>query len=96
MPWGIGSYARDSEAQSRVTRFHPEEIEELARLEHRRWREERLAHGWIAGDPRDDERRVHPDLVPYDELPEQSREYNRVAALDMIPILEDAGFAVIR
>lgn len=79
-----------------MTRFHPEEIEELARLEHRRWREERLAHGWIAGDPRDDERRVHPDLVPYDELPEQSREYNRVAALDMIPILEDAGFAVIR
>lgn len=33
---------------------------------------------------RDDEHRIHPDLIPYDELSEQSREYDRVAARGII------------
>lgn len=49
-----------------------------------------------AGSPRDDERRIHPDLVPYDLLSEQSREYDRVAARTVLAILERAGFAVVR
>lgn len=86
----------DVPSRERVEEFTPEEIEELAFLEHRRWRNERLRHGWIAGSPRDDERRIHPDLVPYDELSEQSREYDRVAARTIIRILRQAGFAVVR
>ena len=46
--------------------------------------------------PRDDARRIHPDLVPYDLLSEQSREYDRVAARTVLAILEHAGFAVVR
>lgn len=80
----------------RVTRFNPEEIEALAYLEHRRWCEERIRHGWIAGSPRDDERRIHPDLIPFDELPEQSKEYDRTAAKTILDILERAGYAVTR
>lgn len=80
----------------RVAEFTPEEIEELAFLEHRRWCNERLRCGLIAGSPRDDERRIHPDLVPYDELSEQSREYDRVAVRTIMRILEQAGFAVVR
>lgn len=57
---------------------------------------ERLRDGWIAGFPRDDERRIHPDLIPYDELSEQSREYDRVAARGIIGILGQLGFAVVR
>ena len=49
-----------------------------------------------AGSPRDDERRIHPDLVPYDLLSEQSREYDRVAARTVLAILERASFAVVR
>lgn len=41
-------------------------------------------------------RRIHPDLVPYGELSEQSREYDRVAARTIIRILEQTGFAVVR
>lgn len=70
----------DDETCGRIAEFFDEEIEMLARLEHERWCRERLAAGWIAGAPRDDERRIHPDLVPYDELSEQSREYDRVGA----------------
>lgn len=81
---------------ARVTAFSPEEIESLAYLEHRRWWQERLHDGWIAGFPRDDEHRIHPDLIPYDELSEQSREYDRVAARGIIGILEQLGFAVTR
>lgn len=46
--------------------------------------------------PRNDERRIHPDLVAYDLLSEQSREYDRIAARSIIDILERAGFAVVR
>ena len=41
-------------------------------------------------------RGIHPDLVPYGELSEQSREYDRVAARTIIRILEQTGFAVVR
>ena len=86
----------DVAPRERVVEFTPEEIEELAFLEHRRWCTERLRNGWVAGSPRDDERRIHPDLVPYDLLSEQSREYDRVAARTVLAILERAGFAVVR
>ena len=86
----------DGASHERVEEFTPEEIEELAFLEHRRWCNERLRHGWIPGSPRDDVRRIHPDLVPYGELSEQSREYDRVAARTIIRILEQTGFAVVR
>ncbi|WP_102371471.1 RyR domain-containing protein [Enorma phocaeensis] len=88
--------ADDPAAAARIRAFSPEEIESLAFLEHRRWCAERLRNGWVAGSPRDDERRIHPDLVPYDLLSEQSREYDRVAARTVLAILEHAGFAVVR
>lgn len=88
--------ANDPAAAARIQAFSPEEIESLAFLEHQRWCVERLRNGWVAGAPRDDERRIHPDLVPYDLLSEQSREYDRIAARTIIGILERSGFAVVR
>ena len=86
----------DAPAASRVAEFSPEEVEALAFLEHRRWWNERLRAGWVAGPVRDDERRVHPDMVPYDDLSEQSREYDRAAVRAIPGILERAGLAVVR
>lgn len=80
----------------RVTAFSSSELEYLAYLEHQRWMDERMEAGWILGAVRDDERRAHPDLVPYDELSETSRELDRSAVNEIISILETAGLGVYR
>lgn len=88
--------AAQAPAGRAISAFRPEEIEELARMEHERWAAERLRAGWVAGPERDDARRVHPDLVPYDELSEQVRDYDRDAVRGIVGILAEAGFAVCR
>lgn len=42
----------------------------LAQTEHLRWSAERLMSGWRPGEKRDNDRRVHPNLVPWDALSE--------------------------
>lgn len=56
-------------------------VEALAEAEHKRWCAERLLAGWApAGDgPRDNDRRLHPDLRPWAELDETAREKDRAA-----------------
>ena len=86
----------DVAPRDRAGVFTPAGIEELAFLKHRCWHNERLQRGWVAGPPRDDKRRIHPDLVPYDGPSEQGREYDCAAARTIIRALEQAVFAVVQ
>lgn len=79
----------------RVVGFRDDQIETLARIEHSRWIEERLAKGWTAGE-RNHEAKTTPYLVPYDELEDSIKEYDREAVRQMVPLLERAGFAIAR
>ena len=47
----------------------------LCRMEHERWAAPLWMAGWVAGE-RDDALRKHPNLVPYDELDEGTRNYD--------------------
>ncbi|MGI8979087.1 MAG: NAD-binding protein [Pirellulaceae bacterium] len=62
-----------------VTTFTPEEVELLAEMEHARWCAERSLAGWTLGSPKDKARKITPDLVPWADLPEPIREYDRQA-----------------
>lgn len=42
-------------------------LRRLSRIEHDRWCAERRLDGWRFGDVRDDSRRIHPKLVPFDD-----------------------------
>lgn len=61
----------------------PAVLECLAEAEHRRWVADRLLSGWSHGPVRDDTRLVHPDLVPYAELDEATREFDRSVVRDL-------------
>jgi len=78
----------------------PEEIERLAPLEHERWMANRRKHRWRYGPQRDDIRRIHPDLVPWDDLTEESRQRDReaVAAIpeEFGEVLADFGLQIVR
>jgi hypothetical protein len=55
----------------------PDAKELMAILEHRRWCAERLLNGWQYGSIRDNGRKIHPCIVPFDQLPESEKEKDR-------------------
>ena len=68
----------------------------LARNVHDVWAESRLKQGWTYGPMRDDVPKKHPRLVPYNELPEQEKEYDRATAVNTIKLLVKSGFTITR
>jgi hypothetical protein len=75
--------------------FTEAEIDMLARIEHRRWCAERLLGGWRPGS-RDNDRRLHPDLVPFDELTESGRDKDRDSVRAVPGILALVGLSIQR
>lgn len=76
--------------------FTREEIELLARMEHERWVEERLANGWTVG-PKDIDKKTTPWLlVPYEELPDEEQEKDRESVRGIPKFLAKIGVAVRR
>lgn len=68
--------------------------EQLAKNAHDTWARQRLAEGWRYGPQRDDARKEHPDLVPYEELPESEKEYDRSAALQTLKAIIALGYRI--
>ena len=78
-------------------RFTPEEIEIMAEMEHARWAEGLGLDGWTyAEGPQDPAAKTHPDLLPWEVLPEAEKEKNRNAVREMPGFLARAGFQVYR
>ena len=76
--------------------FTREEIEQLARMEHERWAEERLANGWTVG-PKDIDKKTNPWLLlPYEELPDAEQEKDRESVRGIPKFLAKVGLAVRR
>jgi hypothetical protein len=66
--------------------------ERLAEHTHDVWAQQRIADGWRWGAQRDDDQREHPCLVPYDQLPESEKEYDRQTAMGTIRALLALGW----
>jgi hypothetical protein len=75
--------------------FTDDEVERLAELEHERWNCERRAAGWTLG-PKSTQRRTTPYLVPYGELADEIREYDRSAVRAIPSLLAGAGYTIAR
>ena len=71
-------------------------IELLARNVHDLWAQERLAQGWIYGPARDDSTKQHPCLVPYEQLPESEKEYDRQVAVGTLKAITAFGYRLTR
>lgn len=59
-------------------------LEKLAWNAHEVWSAGRLKDGWTFGPKRDDATKQNPCLVPYDELPESEKDYDRRASLETL------------
>lgn len=71
-------------------------VERLAENAHDIWALERLRDGWKFGLERDDTRRQHPCLVPYAQLSERDRDYDRSMVVGSIQAILFLGFTISR
>ncbi len=79
-----------------VTAFTASEVECLAILEHRRWLDERQKAGWRYAAIKDVEARRSPYLVPWEELPDRAKEWNRSAVRSIPNLLASVNLAVVK
>ena len=71
-------------------------VEEMSRNVHEVWAKSRMDQGWSWGPQRDDELKTHPDLVPYDELTEEEKDYDRDTSMQTIKLILKLGFKITK
>jgi hypothetical protein len=69
--------------------------EQLAKNAHEIWVQQRIAEGWKYGTERNDGQKEHPCLVPYGELPDNEKEYDKNTALETIRLLLHFGYEIM-
>jgi len=68
--------------------------EKLAENIHEVWSARRIAEGWVYGQNRDDGLKQHPCLIPYKDLSESEKEYDRATAMETLKTIISLGFSV--
>lgn len=68
--------------------------EQIARNVHEVWSAGRIADGWTYGPQRNDTDRKHPCLIPYEQLSEEEKEYDRHTAMETLRLITKMGFEI--
>lgn len=71
-------------------------VEKIAKNVHEVWAQSRIEQGWTYGEERNDELKHHPCLVPYEDLPEIEKDYDRDTALGTLKLICKFGFKITR
>ena len=69
-------------------------IEQMSKNVHEVWAKNRIEQGWTYGEKRSDELKQHPCLIPYEELPEVEKDYDRDTALGTLKLILKLGFKI--
>jgi hypothetical protein len=69
-------------------------IEKLAAHNHDIWALGRIGEGWTWGSQRNDQSKEHPDLVPYEELTESEKQYDRNSVVEVLKAIVALGYQV--
>lgn len=71
-------------------------IEQIAENVHENWSEGRMLEGWVYGDKRDDVKKTTPCLVPYSELSDSEKEYDRKTAVETLKLIVALGYKITK
>ena len=69
-------------------------VEEMSKNVHEVWAETRISQGWKYGAERNDELKTHPCLVPYEDLPDEEKEYDRNTSIGTLKLIMKLGFKI--
>ncbi|UKK54620.1 RyR domain-containing protein [Prevotella sp. E2-28] len=71
-------------------------VEQMSKNVHEVWAQTRISQGWKYGAERNDALKLHPCLVPYEELPESEKEYDRNTSVETLKLILKLGFKIDR
>ena len=71
-------------------------VEKIAKNVHDVWAQSRMEEGWTYGEERNDNVKTHPCLVPYEELPEVAKAYDRDTAFGPLKLITKLGFKITK
>ena len=80
----------------RLTDDVAELVELLAQNNHDVWARQRMAEGWRYGPRRNDSKKEHPGLVPYKELSESEKDYDRNTVAETLKTVIALGYRIKR
>lgn len=69
-------------------------MEQIAENVHENWAKSRMDQGWVLGPERSDADKTHPCLIPYDELPEVEKDYDRQTATQTLKLILALGYTI--
>lgn len=68
--------------------------EKMAENVHEIWAQARMQQGWTYGPERNDTLKQHPCLVPYQLLPDEEKEYDRMTAIATLKLILKLGYTI--
>ena len=66
----------------------------IAENVHDTWAQMRISEGWTYGPKRDDSVKRHPDLIPYKDLADSEKEYDRRTAMETLKLIISLGYRI--
>ena len=71
-------------------------VETMAKNVHEVWAQSRINEGWTYGSKRNDVAKKHPCLVPYEELSEVEKDYDRNTSVETLKLIMKLGFKLVQ
>lgn len=71
-------------------------VETMAKNVHEVWAQSRINEGWTYGSERNDVAKKHPCLVPYEELSEVEKDYDRNTSVETLKLILKLGFKITK
>jgi ryanodine receptor 2 len=69
-------------------------VELIAENVHETWAQSRLNQGWTYGERRNDDIKTHPSLIPYEQLSEEEKDYDRNTSVETLKLILKLGFKI--
>ena len=69
-------------------------VEQMSRNVHEVWAETRINQGWTYVEQRNDKLKTHPCFIPYEDLPEEEKEYDRNTSIGTLKLIMKLGFKI--
>ena len=66
----------------------------LSKNTHEVWSAGRIRDGWTYGETRDDVKKHHPCLIPYEELSDSEKEYDRNTSMETLKLILKLGYKI--
>ena len=70
--------------------------EAIAENAHEIWAKNRRDQGWSYGSERNDQKKETPDMIPYCNLPESEKLYDREMAMQTLKLVKKLGFDIVK